>query len=245
MRLQAQDSGRDARVALNTKDQQSAKQHKEQFRNRQRGNNWGEQGRSERNANWGTRERSENNSSRNSEDYYSVIVNNNIFYPLGWKPPNKEPEYTFVGTFVAEDASTSEGYVLEKRSNKFYTAGIGDKIGDAVVTDIKDKEILLDKNGEKITLKAGNMQFLQIGGSQHGRESRGNNRSRGNNSNKERNASTDGDNNRSERETDEQRRQEWYQRAQEMHRRFENASKEDRGRMMREFRERGRFRGRR
>ncbi len=244
MRLQAQDSGRGGKVALNTNDQQSVRERIEQFRNRQRGNNRGEQGRSERNVNWGNRDRSEDNSSSNSEDYYSVIVNNNIFRPLGWRPPKREPEYGFVGTRVAEDASKSVGYVSERRSNRFHTVGIGDKIGDAVVTEIKDKKILLDKNGETITLRAGSLQFLKTGGSRRGGEARENDNNRDND--EERRASSNRDDNeRREREAAERRRQEWAQRAQEMRRRFESASRGDRERMMREFQQRGGYRGRR
>ena len=242
MHLQAQDRGRGARVALNTNEQQSATQRMEQFRNRQRGS-WGEQGQAERNANWGNRDRSEDSSSSNSEDYYNVIVNNNIFRPLGWRPPNREPEYAFVTTSVYDDASLSVGYVEERRSNRTHAVGIGDKIGDAVVTDIKDKEILLDKDGEKITLRRGNNFFLKTGSSRRGGESRGNDN---NDNNEERNASSNRENNeRSEREASERRRQEWAQRAQEMRRRFESASRGDRERMMREYRERGGYRGRR
>ena len=244
MRLQARDRGSGPKVVLkNTNEQQSGTQRLEQFRNRQRGNR-GEQGQSERNVNWGNRDRAEESSSRNSEDYYSVIVNNNIFRPLGWKPPNKEPEYAFVGTRVTEDVSTSVGYVLERRSKMFHTVGVGDKIGDTVVTEIKDKKIILDKNGETITLRAGNLQFLKIGGSRRGGESRGNDDNRDNN--EERNDSAERrNNNRNEREAAEQRRHEWERRAQDMRRRFESASREDRERMMREFRERGGYRGRR
>ena len=244
LHLQAQDSGRGGRAALNTNERQAVAERMEQFRNRQSGNNRGEQGRSERNVNWGNRDRSEERSSSNNEDYYSVIVNNNIFRPLGWRPPKKEPEYAFVGTRVAEDASKSVGYVEERRSNKTHTVGIGDKIGDAVVTDIKDKEILLDKDGEKITLRIGNNVFLKIGGYRSGGESRGNDNNRDNDEERQASSNRD-DHERREREAAERRRQEWSERAQEMRRRFESASREDRERMMHEFRERGGFRGRR
>lgn len=244
MHLQAQDRGRSGRVALNTDQRQAVAQRMEQFRNRQWGNNRGEQGRSEQNVNWGNRDRSEGSSSSNSEDYYNVIVNNNIFRPLGWRPPNREPEYAFVTTSVYDDASKSVGYVEERRSNKTHTVGIGDKIGDAVVTDIKDKEILLDKDGEKITLRRGSNVFLKIGGSRSGGGSRENDNNNRDND-EERRASNRDDNERREREAAERRRQEWSQRAQEMRRRFESASRGDRERMMREFRERGGYRGRR
>lgn len=246
MRLQAQDRGRDARVALNTNErQQQATQRTEQSRSRQRGGNWGQQGRSEQGGNWRNQGRSENTSSNDGADYYSVIVNNNIFRPLGWRPPNKEPEYSFNGAFVSDDNSKSEGYVLERRSNKYYTVVIGDKIGDAVVTDIQEKEISLDKNGEKITLKLANEPFLKTGGSRRG-DSRGND-DRNRDDNEERRSSADQEEEeRKKREAaEEQNRREWSQRAQEMRRRWESASRGDRERMMREFRERGGFRGRR
>ena len=71
-----------------------------------------------------------------------MIVDNNIFRPLGWRPPNKEPEYTFVGTRVDSSGTVAEAYVLETRSNQFFMASIGDKIGDAIVKEIKKKEII-------------------------------------------------------------------------------------------------------
>ncbi len=244
MHLQAQDRGRNTRVALNTNEGQQSAQRNEQFRNRQRGTNWGQEGRSNQSANWGNRERSENTPSNDEGDYYSVIVNNNIFRPLGWRPPNKEPEYTFISTSVYDNESESKGYVLERRSNQSYTVRIGDKIGDAVVTDIKDKEIFLDKDGERITLKPGNVWLQANGSSRRGGESR-DNRNNDNNDD-ERNASS-----RSDREAEERERQAEQQRSrargwEEARNRFRSASPQERERMMREWRERsGGYRGRR
>ena len=246
MHLHAQDKGRDAKVALNTNErQQQPTQRMEQSRNRQRGGNWGERGRSEQDRNWRNQERSENTSTNENEDYYNVIVNNNIFRPLGWRPPNKEPEYSFIAAVVYEDESKSEGCVLETRSNRFFIAGIGDKIGDAVVTGIKKKEILLDKNGEKITLKLGNQQFLQTSGSRRG-DSRGDdNRNREDEERRKTNADRENEERKQKEAAEQRRRQEWAERSQEMRRRWESSSRGDRERMMREFRERGGFRGRR
>ncbi|MDE0317721.1 MAG: hypothetical protein OXM61_22815 [Candidatus Poribacteria bacterium] len=102
-----------------------------------------------------------------NSDFYKVIVNNNLFRPLGWKPPNKEPEYILIGTASNPNGDRSEAFVLEQRSNKFYVASVGDKIGYAVVKEIQQKKVILDKNGETITIRSGNMQFLKSGGSRH------------------------------------------------------------------------------
>lgn len=144
---------------------------KVQFRNRQEG------------VNWRTQIRSENAESNNS-DFYKVIVDNNLFRPLGWRPPKKEPEYAFIGTRISSTGSLSEAYVLEQRSNQFYIAKVGDKVGDATVKEIKEKKITLDKNGETITLRGGNMQFLNSGGARRSSSSRSESANRNESNNK-------------------------------------------------------------
>ncbi len=263
IRLQAQNEDKEKLIAA-TENRSQMEQRSAQFRNRQQGSNWGGQGRQQnwggqnRQQNWGGQQRSNDSNASSSTDYYRVIVDNNIFRPLGWRPPRQEPEYTFIGTSVSTDGSKLEGYILERRSNKFYTAVIGDKIGDAVVTDIKQKQIILDKDGEVITLKAGNMQFLQ-GGSSRGGSSRGNNR----NDNRDEDSRTSSRSSDKEKaaaeakakeEAERRAREERSRRWQEGMSRYRNASPEQREQMMRQFRERmgssrggdrGGFRGRR
>ncbi len=247
--LQAQNEAKEKLIATESNQQM---QRSAQFRNRQQGSNKSGEGRQQnwggqqRQQNWGGQQRSNESNSSGSTDYYRVIVDNNIFRPLGWRPPKSEPEYTFIGTSTSADGSKVEGYILERRSNKFYTAVIGDKIGDAVVTDIKQKQILLDKDGEVITLKAGNMQFLQ-GSNSRGSSSRGNN-SRDNNRDEDRRASESSSSDRNKaaaeakakEEAERRAREEMRRRWQEGMNRFRSASTEQRERMMREYRERSR-----
>lgn len=251
IRLQAQNRSNEKLVAA-TENRPQMEQRSTQFRNRQQGSNWGGQGRQQ---NWGgqnrqqnrnEQQRSNNSNASSSTDYYRVIVDNNIFRPLGWRPPRQEPEYTFIGTSTSADGSKLEGYILERRSNKFYTAVIGDKIGDAVVTEIKQKQILLDKGGEVITLNAGNMQFLQAGSS---RGSSRSNNNRDNNSDQDRRASESRSSDKekaaaeakAKEEAERRAREERSRRWQEGMSRFRNASPEQREQMMRQYRER--FRG--
>lgn len=100
-----------------------------------------------------------------NSNFYQTIVANNLFRPLGWKPPKEEPEYKLIGTATDTKGNNSEAFVLERRSNHFYVVKIGDKIGEAVVKDIEDKMISLYKNGELITLNADSMEFLKTSGS--------------------------------------------------------------------------------
>ena len=204
-----------------------------QFRNSQQGSNRGSQDSSNREE------------SKENADFYRTIVDNNIFRPLGWRPPNKEPEYKFIGTSVDEkNGARSEAYVREQRSNKFYMVTIGDKVGDAVVKEISEKEIILDKDGETITLRGGNMQFLKASGSSRS-SARSNERTESANNNNSSRSSSDKERAAKEAAEAKRRAEESMRRAQEMRNRFMNASRGDRERMMREFRERGGFRGRR
>ena len=234
VKLQAQNRPNRDTITANAGDMNADRSSRMgQFRNQQQGSNRGTQNSSNREE------------SRENPDYYRTIVDNNIFRPLGWRPPNKEPEYSFIGTFVGKNGAKSEASVLERRSNKFYIVSIGDSVGDAVVKEISDKEIILDKDGESITLRGGNMQYLKTGGSNMGSSSRSDDRDE-NANNRNSNRSSDKERAAKEAEEAKRRAQESMRRAQEMRRRFdEGASREQREKMIREFRSRGGFRGRR
>lgn len=110
-------------------------------------------------SNWGSKRLSETSRTyeplaHDPSDYFQIIVDNNIFRPLGWKPPNKEPEYTLLGTFFDPTGDRSEASVLEERSNQFHIVSVGDKIGDAIVKEIAKKTVSLYKDGEIITLNS-------------------------------------------------------------------------------------------
>ncbi len=113
-------------------------------------------------------------------DYYQIIVDNNIFRPLGWKPPNEEPEYTLIGTSFDPTGDSSEAFVLENRSNQFHIVTVGEKIGDAIVKEIAEKKVSLYKDGELITLNNRRVGFLGGKGEVQKRSSI---RSEGNNQN--------------------------------------------------------------
>ena len=192
---------------------------------------------------WGGQTRSRNNDSDENSSFYQVIIDNSLFRPLGWRPPNKEPEYTFIATVVDPDGTAkSEASLIEKRSNRFYTGYIGDEVGGAIIKEIKEKEIILDKDGETITLRRGNVQFLSKGGSDRGSSRENRNESDDDNN---REANEERNNRNREASERERNRSEWAARASEMRRRFQSASAEERRRMIEQFRQRSGGRGRR
>ena len=92
--------------------------------------------------------------------FYKVIIDNNLFRPLGWTPPKNEPAYSLIGTAVGADGALSQATLLEKRSNRYHFVTIGTKLGDITVKDIQAKQVTLENAGKPVTLKAGELQFL-------------------------------------------------------------------------------------
>ena len=103
-----------------------------------------------------------------NETFYKVIIDNNLFRPLGWTPPNNEPAYSLVGTAVGTEGVIAQATLLEKRSNRYHFVAIGQKLGDITVKDIQAKQVILEKDGKPITLKAETLQFLTTKRSREG-----------------------------------------------------------------------------
>ena len=116
--------------------------------------------------------------------FYKVIIDNNLFRPLGWTPPNNEPAYSLVGTAVDADGVIAQATLLEKRSNRYHFVTIGEKLGDITVKDIQAKQVILEKDGKPITLKTETLQFLTTN---RGRSDQGGERREGESGNEENN----------------------------------------------------------
>ena len=100
-------------------------------------------------------------SSKTPNEFYQLIVDNNIFRPLGWKPPQKTPQYTLIGTTIASDGSNAEAFILEHQSNQFHTVKVGETFGNVSVKEILSKKVTLQEEGEEIVLQYGKLQFLR------------------------------------------------------------------------------------
>ena len=112
-------------------------------------------------------------STESGEEYYKVIVDNNLFRPLGWRPPNNKPRYTLIGTWISSNAVTAKALILEQRSNQTYYVSIGEKVGEATVEGIKSNQVSLDLSGDIKMIKSESMQFLSGGGKERKRRGKG------------------------------------------------------------------------
>ena len=183
--------------------------------------------------------------------FYKVIIDNNLFRPLGWTPPNNEPAYSLIGTAVGVNGTVSQATLLEKRSNRYHFVTIGTKLGDVTIKDIQAKQVILDKAGKPMTLRAGELQFLTT--------SRGRENGRGGQSG-EGQSEKDGNNqakNQDNAKMDAEKRRQlemknqaaaWGMKANELAEKIRNASPEERQEIMQKMRaeraERGGRRGR-
>ncbi len=95
----------------------------------------------------------------NPESFYQFIIDNNLFNPIGWQPPKKQPIYTLIGTAVAQNVEDSKAFILERRSNRLHIVNVGDVFGEALVKVIESKRVILNEAGKEIVLHGSRMQF--------------------------------------------------------------------------------------
>ena len=87
-------------------------------------------------------------------DFYRTIINNNIFRPLGWRPPRPVEPYRLIGTLLPRAANTPPKAVIESTAGKrTYIVWIGENIdADTEVISIESKSVVLETGGEPRTL---------------------------------------------------------------------------------------------
>ena len=180
-------------------------------------------------------------STESGEEYYKVIVDNNLFRPLGWRPPNNKPRYTLIGTWISSNSVIAKALILEQRSNQTYYVSIGEKVGEATVESIKSDQVSLDLSGDIKMVKSESMQFLSGGGKNRKREGKdGESKSKGK-------VREDGDKQRGNRGAAGGTRGNWSGGGSEdwsgAVERFRNASPEEQQKMREQFMQRMRERG--
>lgn len=88
------------------------------------------------------------------ETYYRTIIENNLFRPLGWRPPRPIEPYRLIGTKLATDANTPTQAIIESTAGeKTYIVTTGDKIDVSTeVVSIESTSVRLSTNGKQRTL---------------------------------------------------------------------------------------------
>ena len=170
-------------------------------------------------------------------EYYKIITTNNLFRPLGWKPPNLTPKYELIGTWISVNTKIRVAYVRNIRTNQIDRLGIGDTINGSVINNIKQNEVQM--NGGK-KYESPTMQFLNFSTSRRSskRSSTGSSRSKTNTNQTTKEEEKQTTTPRTTRRSRRTGGANWESQVQ----RFQNASPEDRQKMIEQFRS---MRGRR
>ena len=99
--------------------------------------------------------------------FYQTIIDNNIFRPLNWEPPQRVSAYALLGTAVTADGSSAKAYIQERKSDRFYAVSVGQQVGTMTVKTITPKQVTLTQNGKSLTFSMSNSQFLNSQGSRN------------------------------------------------------------------------------
>ena len=92
--------------------------------------------------------------------FYRVIIEYNLFRPLGWTPPHPQPVYRLLGTFISIEGTESQAILQVIASKQLHFLKVGDSIGGAEVTEILSKQMTLQQPEQILTLKLDRQQFL-------------------------------------------------------------------------------------
>lgn len=99
------------------------------------------------------------------EVFYNIIIENNIFAPLGYKPPKiAATTYRLIGTQIPLGREIEATAVLQdtRGPQNIRVVGIGTKIAeDTFVVDIHPKQIIIKKGNRRIPMKLRTNPFLK------------------------------------------------------------------------------------
>ena len=88
-------------------------------------------------------------------DFYRTIIDNNLFRPLGWRPPRPIEPYRLLGTKLATDTNTPPQAILQSTiGQKTDIVSLGDQLDASTeVVSIESKQVTLSRNRQKRTLR--------------------------------------------------------------------------------------------
>ena len=96
-------------------------------------------------------------------EFYRVIIDNNLFRPLGWRPPRPRETYRLLGTRTPTDGKSEAQAILQSTTaGRTYTVSFGETLDtDTTVVDIQPKQVTLEKAGVRRTLHLNTTPLLK------------------------------------------------------------------------------------
>ena len=94
------------------------------------------------------------------DDFYRVIIENNLFRPLGWTPPSKNTTpYRLLGTLLSRD-TLARTILQDSTSQQIYIVTLGETLGAFHVAEIHPRQVTLENGERTITLRLDKPLFL-------------------------------------------------------------------------------------
>ena len=96
-------------------------------------------------------------------DFYQTIIKNNLFAPLGMvlnPKPVPGANLTLLATFLREVPAVSTALLSNRTTGRQHVLAVDESIGGFQLTEVAEKNVTLDHNGEQICLTLSPIFFL-------------------------------------------------------------------------------------
>lgn len=82
------------------------------------------------------------------DDFYQVIITNNLFRPLGYRKPRPPPPYRLIATVTNHEHGTNKALLRRNKDGRMYYVEIGEMFDGAKVERIGPKSVTLLIDGQ-------------------------------------------------------------------------------------------------
>ncbi len=119
--------------------------------------------------------RTEQSQSQEGPKGHEVIIQKNLFKPLGSGDEKKGPAFALQGVIIPSDGGPKRALIFEFSRNQLHDVKEGERAGNASVVLIEPRHVRLQLDGEEqpIELRMDDMQFIGGGGRGGGRRGGG------------------------------------------------------------------------
>lgn len=95
------------------------------------------------------------------DDFYKVIIRNNLFRPLGYgQSKSSIPPFELIATVIESKTGKGKALILSNRNRKVHYVTVGQEFGDAKVEQIKPRKVTLLYDGKLKEFHASKTEFL-------------------------------------------------------------------------------------
>ena len=93
--------------------------------------------------------------------FYKVIVDYNLFRPLGWRPPDTRPKYQLMASKIPAQGP-AKAMIKESYPDQIYYLSVGDQLQLTKAEKIEANQVSLNLEGKLTTLKLSNLRFFEF-----------------------------------------------------------------------------------